>query len=154
MNTTEQHVIRHRDSPGKARGNQVIAEFSGLRVFRLELDAGESFSEETDTETAWLLMSGKVKGRVGERKFGLERRSLFDESASCVHASANTNVLFEAMTASELTVYQCPNGKPFSPRVFTPEDVPNEHRGKGQVAERCLRFVRTIFDGSNSPDAA
>ncbi|HWM27427.1 MAG TPA: 5-deoxy-glucuronate isomerase [Woeseiaceae bacterium] len=157
MNTTEQHVIRHRDSPApgrKARGNQAIAEFSGLRVLSLELDAGESFSEETDTETAWLLMSGKVKGRVGERKFALERRSLFDESASCVHASANTSVVFEAMAPCELTVYQCPNRKPFSPRVFTPEDVPNEHRGKGQVAERCLRFVRTIFDGSNSPDAA
>jgi 5-deoxy-glucuronate isomerase len=32
--------------------------------------------------------------------------------------------------------------------------VPNEHRGEGQVAGRCLRFVRTIFDRSTSPDDA
>jgi 5-deoxy-glucuronate isomerase len=84
----------------------------------------------------------------------LQRHSLFDESASCVHASGGTQVVFEAITPCELTVYQCPNRKEFAARVFTPSDVPNEHRGKGQVAERCLRFVRTIFDGSNSPSSA
>ncbi|MCG8511716.1 MAG: 5-deoxy-glucuronate isomerase, partial [Rhodospirillales bacterium] len=40
--------------------------------------------------------------------------------------------------------------KPFEARVFTPEDVPNEHRGAGQVGGTCLRFVRTIFDNTNS----
>jgi 5-deoxy-glucuronate isomerase len=152
MNDVQQYVIRHQDrSPG---GSEPLAEFCGLRITGLLLDAGETFDAIADTETAWLLMDGRLTGRAGDVHFELERHSLFDESASCVHASAGTRVAFEATTACELTVYQCPNRKEFPPRVYGPADVPNEHRGKGQVAERCLRFVRTIFDGSNAPQNA
>jgi 5-deoxy-glucuronate isomerase len=152
MNEAQQYVIRHPGGP--ARNGETIAAFSGIRITNLLLNAGESFAEEADTETAWLLMHGKVRGRAGDTGFELERHSLFDESASCIHASAGTRVVFEAMTACELTVYQCPNRKAFAAHVYRPADVPNEHRGKGQVAERCLRFVRTIFDGSNAPEQA
>lgn len=145
----QRYVIRHRGEPGA--GRETIAEFSGLRVASLFLTAGERFAEQTENETAWLVMDGTLKGHAGGTEFQLQRQSLFDESASCVHASAGTQVVFEAITPCELTVYECPNRKQFAARVFTPPDVPNEHRGKGQVAERCLRFVRTIFDGSNSP---
>ena len=58
----------------------------------------------------------------------------------------------EAITDAELTVYRCPNERPFEPRVFHPADVPDEHRGAGQVRDRCLRLVRTIFDRTNSPE--
>jgi 5-deoxy-glucuronate isomerase len=152
MNHAQQHVIRHHG--GTAVSGDLIAEFSGLKITSLLLDAGESFAEQTDAETAWLLMAGRISGQAGETRFELERHSLFDESASCIHASADTPVILQAMTSCELTVYQCPNRKPFPARVYTPADVPNEHRGKGQVAERCLRFVRTIFDGSNAPENA
>ena len=152
MNDAQRYVIRHRGEEPK--GSETIAEFSGLTVASLHLEAGESFAEETEIETAWLLMDGNLKGCVGSTDFRLQRHSLFDESASCVHAAAGTQVAFEAITPCELTVYQCPNRKEFAARVFTPSDVPNEHRGKGQVAERCLRFVRTIFDANNSPAGA
>ena len=46
--------------------------------------------------------------------------------------------------------YSCNNLNPFKPRVFLPESVANEPRGKGQVDDRCLRHVRTIFDGTTS----
>jgi 5-deoxy-glucuronate isomerase len=152
MNDAERHVIRHRDGP--AENGNTIAEFSGLRVTSLVLAQGETFSGEPETETAWLLMEGKVAGQAGGAAFELERHSLFDESASCIHVSAGTAVTFEALTPCEFTVYACPNRKAFPARVYTPADVPNEHRGKGQVAGRCLRFVRTIFDGRNAPPDA
>src|SRR5690606_32314069 len=118
MNDAQQHVIRHQANPPES--GDLIAEFSGLRVSSILLDAGESFAEETDTETAWLLMDGKIRGQAGDTNFELERHSLFDESASCLHASAETAVTLEAITACELTVYQCPNRKPFPARVYTP----------------------------------
>jgi 5-deoxy-glucuronate isomerase len=152
MSDAERHVIRHRGGP--ARTSETLAEFAGLRAASLLLETGECITEETDTETAWLLMHGRLKGRANDTTFELERHSLFDESASCVHASAGTRIAFEALTPTELTVYQCPNRKEFAPRVYLPADVPNEHRGKGQVAGRCLRFVRTIFDGSSAPENA
>jgi 5-deoxy-glucuronate isomerase len=82
--------------------------------------------------------------------FAFDRTSLFDESSSCFHVSAGTDIEVRALSDAEFTVYSCDNDKPFDPRVFLPEDVENEPRGKGQVNDRCLRYVRTIFDGSTS----
>ncbi len=153
MNGTEEHVIRaagRKTGPGE----QAIAEFAELTLSSLRLAPGDTRELTCDTETAWLLMEGEVEGCVGDEDFRLARRSLFDESASAWHASAGTAVRITAGAATELTVYRCRNRRAFAPRVFTPDDVPDEHRGHGQVAGRCLRFVRTIFDGRNSPPEA
>ena len=47
-------------------------------------------------------------------------------------------------------MYRTANVKPFAATLYLPDDVPNEHRGAGQVGGACLRFVRTIFDGTNT----
>ena len=121
----------------------------GLAVLRLS--AGETLAMAPRRETAWLLMSGAIAGTAGDLPFSFERRSLFDESASCVHVGAGTTVRITARSDSELTVYDCANRRHFPPRVFTPAQVADEPRGRGQVGGRALRYVRTIFDRSNSP---
>lgn len=135
-------AITRQDAPDNA--SQI-----GMGVLRLA--AGERHETKPDCETAWLLMSGKVSGRAGTETFSFARNSLFDESASCVHVCAGTSVVFEAESAVELTVYTCANARSFAPRIFRPEQVPNERRGRGQVGNRALRYVRTIFDRTNSP---
>lgn len=116
----------------------------------VKLAAGESLALTVDKETAWLLMSGSVNGTIGDAPFSFERSSLFDESSSCFHVCAGTEIKIQCSAVTEFTVYSCNNGKAFEARVFQPSDVANEPRGKGQVNDRCLRYVRTIFDGSNS----
>ncbi len=150
---TERQVVRAGGTE-PAPGLHALAEFAGLTLESLVLAPGEALDLTCGTETAWLLMQGEIGGRLGEHAFRLARASLFDESASALHAAAGTAVRIEAISPSELTVYRCGNRKAFPPRVFTPDDVPDEHRGAGQVAGRCLRFVRTIFDGRNSPPEA
>ena len=59
-------------------------------------------------------------------------------------------VAFRPTGPAEFTRYTVANDKSFSCRFFFPGDVPNEHRGAGQVGGTCLRFVRTIFDGASS----
>ncbi len=135
-------------------GTHRIAKYAGMEVATVRLAAGDELELEPSTETAWLLMSGAVTGNAAGAEFSFRRASLFDESASCVHVAAGTRVTVRALEDSELTAYSCPNTKAFPARVFRPDDVPNEHRGAGQVAGRCLRFVRTIFDGSTSPSEA
>lgn len=123
---------------------------TGIGVSVLRLRAGETHSLRTANETAWLLMQGTVQGKAGKAEFRFARNSLFDESASCVHVSAVTEVSFRCDSETEFTVYECANRQPFQARIYRPEDVPNEHRGKGQVGGRCLRFVRTIFDATRA----
>jgi 5-deoxy-glucuronate isomerase len=156
MNTDTLHLTSHR--AGFPHGETTITRHDapddpvGLGLAVLRLRAGERVKEITKVETAWLLMQGRIHGVAGGRNFAFERHSLFDESASCVHVSAGTPVTIEAKTDAELTVYRCPNERPFEARVFGPADVPDEHRGAGQVRDRCLRLVRTIFDRRNSPE--
>jgi 5-deoxy-glucuronate isomerase len=153
MREATENPVRRRDG-GPGTGLHPIAEFAELAVDSLVLPCGETFEVTADTETAWLLMKGRISGRADTVPFELGRESLFDESASCIHAAAGTAVSIRAETDCELTVYRCQNRKEFPARIFTPDQVPNEHRGKGQVAGRCLRFVRTIFDGTTSPREA
>lgn len=150
-----EHISSHRS--GFAAGVTVITPADapdnpsaiGLAVLRLA--AGETRAVTPRCETAWLLMSGSVAGSAGDVQFSFDRRSLFDESASCVHVAAGTEVRIDARTDAELTVYECANRRQFAPRVFAPAQVANEPRGRGQVGGRALRYVRTIFDRSNSP---
>ena len=133
-----------------------IAQFEGLVMSCWRLAPGESREFTSAAETALLLMGGEIEGdmRLDDQApiaFSFRRHSLFDESASCVHLSAGTRVRLRSESGAELTVHACPNQRRFAPRVFEPGQVANEHRGAGQVAGRCLRFVRTIFDGRNSP---
>jgi 5-deoxy-glucuronate isomerase len=99
-----------------------------------------------------------MQGRVHVAVAGIERTfarsSLFDESASCCTQGRAARCRLRRSTHTELTVYDCPNTQPFAARAFGPGDVPNEHRGRGQVRNRSLRFVRTIFDARNSPPQA
>lgn len=116
----------------------------------VKLAAGEKIAVTAANETAWLLMNGTASGTVAGTQFSFERSSLFDESSSCIHVSAGTDIAFECSVDTEFTVYSCNNTKPFDARIFSASDVANEPRGKGQVNDRCLRYVRTIFDGANS----
>ena len=154
---SRRHMTTHR--AGFPGGETVIsrhddaADAAGIGLAVLKLARGERYGLTTAVETAWLLMHGRVRGAIGGTSFVLARASLFDESASCLHAAAGCNVVIEAVEDAELTVYSCANTRSFDARVFVPHDVPNEHRGAGQVHDRCLRFVRTIFDRRNSPAA-
>ncbi len=149
------HISSFRE--GFSRGCTCITRYddrenaSGIGLGVLRLQAGERVSIDPTSECAWILMQGEVRGEAGPVHFSFARESLFDESASCVHASAGTAVQLEAQRDSELTVYQCANRARFAPRIFNPQDVPNEARGRGQVGDRALRYVRTIFDRRNSP---
>lgn len=148
------HITKYRD--GFPLGSTRVTDFDTdedrmpITFEVLKLSAGQQIEVMPKYETAWLLMSGAVTGTIGALSFEFKRSSLFDESSSCLHAAAGTPLIMRASQDTELTVYSVDNVKTFLPRVFVPEDVANEPRGKGQVGGRCLRHVRTIFDGTNS----
>ena len=152
------HIKQHRD--GFDEGFTAITTLedaednAGIALGVQVLPAGTVHELRTTKETAWLLMAGTVDVTVGDENRSLTRASLFDESASALHVSAETTVRFSARADTEFTVYEVANEKAFAARFFTPDDVANEHRGQGQVGDACYRFVRTIFDDTNSPKEA
>jgi 5-deoxy-glucuronate isomerase len=148
-------ITRHRDGFGPGytaitRAGEPGDE-TGISMGVLRLSRGESHAATLAQETAFLLMEGRVTGEIGGVGFDLARRSLFDDAPACLHGPSGADLTLRAATDAELTVYACDNPEPFAPRVFRPGDVADERRGEGQVGGRCLRLVRTIFDGRNSP---
>jgi 5-deoxy-glucuronate isomerase len=152
------HVTENRS--GFAPGLTEITRFddpaepTGLSFGVLRLAAGETHKVETSHETAWILMQGKAELTAGNQARQYARTSLFDESPSALHVAAGERVQIKAGTDCEFTVYGCANKQRFASRFYGPADVPNEHRGKGQVGDACYRFVRTIFDRRNADPAA
>jgi 5-deoxy-glucuronate isomerase len=148
-------ISKHRDGFGPGYTQITTAgepgDDTGISMGVLKLAAGERHAVTLGAETAFLLMSGRISGEVGGIGFDLARASLFDDSPAALHASAGTPVEIRAESDTELTVYSCENPETFSARVFRPGDVADERRGEGQVGNRCLRLVRTIFDARNSP---
>ncbi len=65
---------------------------SGLGLGVLRMKAGERKQIRVSRETAWLLMAGESAGTVDGEAFSVSRASLFDESCSCLHASAGSAV--------------------------------------------------------------
>ncbi len=148
------HLTEHRDGfgPGLTEITRLdeTEDGTGIAFGVLKLAAGETYEQTPRHETAWLLMDGKVTVEVAGQTVAFGRGSLFDESPSCLHVAAGEPVRFVCRGEVEFTVYGTANAKRFDARIFRPADVPNEHRGKGQVGGACYRFVRTISDRTNS----
>lgn len=150
----DEHITSHRQ--GFAYGTTEICRRgekpcdTGLSMSIVKMEAGDALTQSCAGETAFLHMDGAVKVIIGDKVYHNKRNSLFDDPPFCVHVPDGTEVRFEAETDVEICVCETDNEKPFPVVVYFPEMTANEHRGKGQVDEACLRFVRTIFDGSNS----
>lgn len=117
-------------------------------IIKLERDDVHHF--HSTMEIAILHMHGEIEVSIDGNVYHNTRESLFDQSPFAVHAPANTPIAVKALDNCELAVFETENSKPFPSVVYLPEHTENEHRGKGFVADTSLRFVRTIFDGSNS----
>jgi 5-deoxy-glucuronate isomerase len=131
------------------------ADPTGIRLSVWKLARGEHVTETLAHETAYLLMSGELEVIAGAAEpVVLTRGSLFDDLPSTVHAGRGEKLSFRARGEVELTVYETLNERRLIPRIYLPQDVRDELRGKGQVRNSALRYVRTIFDKENSdPDA-
>lgn len=152
------HITEHRRGfgPGYTAVTRLEdrVNTTGIAFGVLKVAEGEEVREQALHETAWLLMGGAAEVTAGNRTERFSRASLFDEAPSCLHVAAGEPIALRALTDCELTVYGSANPKRFESRFYGPADVPNEHRGKGQVGDACYRFVRTIFDRRNADPAA
>jgi 5-deoxy-glucuronate isomerase len=119
------------------------------------LKSGEAIDGPAAKETAWILLSGRAAVDLEGTRANVARASLFDEAPTVVHAPAGARARLEATDGEvEWAVVRATNPKAFAPRIFFPQDIQNEQRGKGLVQEASLRTVRLAFDVTIRPEAA
>ena len=110
------HLTQHRSGfgPGLTEITRIgeAEDDTGIGFAVLKLAAGDTLETAAATETAWLLMEGRVAVTAGDQTATFARTSLFDESSSCVHVAAGAHVKLACETACEFTVYTVANAKP------------------------------------------
>lgn len=139
----ENRIVREEDT-----GDSVGIDFSIHR-----LGAGQRMEEASPKESVWLLMDGQAKVRFAGREQVVRRGSLFDEPPTALSVSARTEVGIESISDSEWAVARVSNGEAFEPRLFLPEMLKPEYRGKGLAQDACLRNVRLVFDLKERPQS-
>ena len=148
------HLKQHRQ--GFPSGLTTITETdepsnnTGIKFSILRLNPGERFQLNSPMEQAILHMEGTTNFTVNNQSILNTRGSLFNESPFSIHVCKDTPIELEAKTPSEIAIFETENDKTFPCAIYPPEQVDNEHRGKGLAQDTSLRFVRTIFDSSNS----
>jgi 5-deoxy-D-glucuronate isomerase len=120
----------------------------------LKLSAHEPFHLDAGLETAVLLLNGSVLFSYGSCERAATRKSVFDEAPIAIHVPASETIKIAAQTPSELMIIQTDNDQKFKSAFFDASNMAeNEHRGRGLLDDTAYRFVRTIFDTRNRPEA-
>jgi 5-deoxy-glucuronate isomerase len=136
--------IVHRISPATAGWTYV-----GFEV--LDLDAGQTFKEEThDREVCLVLVSGKATVTAGGMDFGVigGRMNPFEGSPDSVYVPAKSHWSITAETDVELAICSAPGTGALPARLIPAAEVGQETRGVGTN----VRYVRNILPDS-SPHA-
>ena len=134
----------HHVTPASASWTYV-----GFDVF--DLVDGQVLARDTgDQEICLVLIGGKARVVGGGQDFGLigERANVFEGLPWSVYVPAHSSWQVTAQGACELAVCAAPGTGQRPARLIPPEEVGEEHRGKGSN----VRYVRNILPDS-SPHA-
>ena len=131
------------------KNSDMLMDFGILRLAK-----GQSFKDDLKLEKAYLLVYGEVTFKWNGQSHSQKRLNCFDESPTVLHVPQNVAVEIIALGEdSEINVMRTDNEKDFEPKLYLPEETPDERRGAGLMKETSTRIVRTVFDHSNAPYA-
>ncbi|WP_434565027.1 5-deoxy-glucuronate isomerase [Thermoanaerobacterium thermosaccharolyticum] len=119
-------------------------------ILKFKKDGIEKNKEQK--ERAYLLIQGEVIFQWSNQSQVAKRENCFDEDPWVLHVPQNVEVTITGIKeGSEIAVIKTTNSKEFSAKLYTPQEVRSEQRGKGTMKETSTRTVRTVFDYSNAP---
>jgi len=107
--------------------------------------------KENEKEVAVIIVEGTGKIEFQESEFLFERPNWIDCDPAVIHMGPGENVKLSTSSQSRIAVVKTINENKFHGRVYLPEDIDTEHRGKDQLDDTCYRLVRLAFDNTISP---
>jgi len=144
------HLLKMGWNPYQENDRDTQLDFG---IHLLEPNQSHAFQSK-EQEIALLILKGSGRIEAGSRAESFERNSWIDQPPCAVHSPANAAVEVTALTPVEIAVVKTPNLQAFPQKIYLPEEVENEHRGKGMLEEMSYRIVRCVFDRRNAPPEA
>ena len=108
-------------------------------------------SDDGEAERALLVIRGSGTLETEGDSLTFDRPDWLRQGPFAAHGPAGSRLTVRAETPCEVAQVGTANAASFEPRLFSPDEVFTEHRGKGMLDGACYRLVRAIFDGSTSP---
>lgn len=107
----------------------------------IKLAAGGSYTHNTaGTEIALVPLQGAATVRVGEQRFNLSRKGVFEELPHVLYAPPGHEVIVEASADFEFAVGGAPAEGKYPLRLFAPSEIKQEVRG-GDAATRQVNHI-------------
>ena len=107
--------------------------------------------EDTQMETAVLLVSGAVTFDWNGDTASVSRSGLFTEGPSVLHVCKGVAVKVTADADSEILVQQTDNDKAFPAKLYRPADCVYSTSCEGKWENTAVRDVVTVFDYDIAP---
>ena len=149
-------IAPHRN--GFKSGANSYSETTGKT--RMEFDIfittkNENFElEEQTKEIAIIVIEGKGEIEFQGKTLEFDRSNWIDFDPTVVHMSPGEKVKIKSITKSRFAIIKTHNEEKFKGKIYSPEDIDTEHRGKDQLDDTCYRLVRLAFDDTISPKEA
>ncbi len=120
----------------------------------LKLTLDHKYTNNDPLERAYLLIYGKIKVTYNDTVEVLERKNFYDYDPILIHLCKDVPVEIECLNDdTEIAVFMTENEKLDRCKIYMPDDVRIEIRGKGTMNDTGTRLVRTIIDHGIDPDS-
>ena len=110
--------------------------------------------KDDEKEIAIVVIEGKGEIEFQGNTIKFDRPNWIDCDPTVVHMSPGENVKIKSITQSRFSIIKTENNEKFKGKIYSPNDIDTEHRGKDQLDDTCYRLVRLAFDDTISPKEA
>ena len=128
---------------------------TGMDFDILIINENETYSIKEETkEVAVIVIVGAGSMEFQTSKVSFDRRSWIDNDPTVVHMGPGESVKLTSSSQTRIAIVKTENKEKFKGKVYSPDSIDTEHRGKDQLDDTCYRLVRLAFDDTISPKEA
>ncbi len=128
---------------------------TGMDFDILIINENETYSIKEETkEVAVIVIVGAGTMEFQTSKVLFDRRNWIDNDPTVAHMGPGESVKLTSSSQTRIAIVKTENKEKFKGKVYSPDNIDTEHRGKDQLDDTCYRLVRLAFDNTISPKEA
>ena len=125
---------------------------TGMDFDILIMEDGDTFEiSDKDKEIALVIIEGAGTITFEDSQLSFNRPNWVDYDPTVVHMAPSETTTISATLGTRVAIVKTINSNQFKGKIYFPDNIDTEHRGKDQLDDTCYRLVRLAFDGTITP---